>query len=308
MRKQEAGKKKKKAPAAPPPPKSTFTSAANAGVLPGIFNALEGGTGGQKAGSPSSGGGTPSGGSGGDTGGSGSVDYSGLFYAFGMPPDMVKQINQAMAQYISSGMDETTAYDLIIGQIRGGQIGANFQNGQSWYDYTYSGISYGVANGLLDSSDPERSYRAYVNAINQYTQEYLGRAASTAEVLGYLQGGVDPSKVGAQLKGQSYANAYASGDSNAMGYSWNALLGAFGNLPNGEKQLSDQEKLALGESMTGYSTPMGDQLSKMLATAQRRMETIFRGTLATPADLQKGGSGLKAPSLAAEVTPDTGPI
>ena len=225
-----------------------------------------------------------------------------------MPTQMVQQINNLMAQYISSGMDETTAYDIIVGDIRGGTIGGNYQNGLSWYQYTYSGITYGVANGLLDSSDPERSYRAYVNTVDQYYQEYFGRSATTQEVLQFLQSGTSPDKVNAQLKGQSYANAYASGDSNAMGYSWNALLGAFGNLPNGEKQLSDSQKLALGESMTGYSTPLGDQLNKMMQTAQRRMETIFRGTLATPADLQKGGSGLKAPSLAAQVTPDTGPI
>lgn len=262
-----------------------------------------------------SGGGPPvdnSGGTGSTTSGdaTGSVDYSGLFYAFGMPTSMVQQINQLMAQYISSGMDETTAYDLIVGQIRGGQIGGNYQNGQSWYQYTYSGISYGVANGLLDSTNPEQTYRNYVNTVDQYYQEYFNRNATTAEILAFLQGGTSTSVVGAQLKGQSYANAYASSDSNAMGYSWNALLGAFGNLPNGETQLSDAEKTALGESMTGYSTPLGDQLSKMMATAQTRLQTIFKGTLATPADLQKGGAGLKAPSLSTGPTgvTDTGAI
>lgn len=244
----------------------------------------------------------------GSSGSSGSIDYSQMFAAFGMTPDMIKQINELMAKLISSGMSSDDAYNTVVGEIRGGQIGANYKNGQSWYDYTYAGISYGIANGLLDSSNPEASYRDYVNAINQYYQEYFGRDATTAEIVGYVQGGTSVSTAGAQLKGQSYANAYASGDANAMGYSWNALLGSFGQLPNGETQLSDTEKTALGESMTGYSTPLGDQLNKQLQTAYRRLQTIFRGQLATPADLQKGGSGLKAPSLASEATPDVAPI
>jgi hypothetical protein len=244
-------------------------------------------------------------GSAGGSTGTGSIDYSNLFAFFGMTAQMITQINQKMAQYISSGMDETTAYNLIVGAIRGGEIGGNFKNGQSWYQYTYSGISYGVANGLLDSSDPERSYRSYVNTVDQYYQEYFGRNATTAEVLQFMQSGTSPDKVNAQLKGQSYANAYASGDSNNMGYSWNAALEAFGNQKG---PLTNQQQLALGESLTGYSTPLGDQLTKMLATAQTRMQTIFKGTLATPADLQKGAQGLNAPSLAGEPTPDVAPI
>jgi hypothetical protein len=249
--------------------------------------------------------------SGGSSGGSTTPpDYSQLFAAFGMTQQMITQINNLMAQLISSGMDDTTAYDTIVGEIRGGQIGANYNSGMSWYQYTYGGIQYGMATGLLDSSNPEASYRQYVNTVNQYYQEYLGRDATRDEVINWLQGGTDASRVQAQLKGQSYANAYASSDSNAQGYSWNALLGAFGQLPNGEKQLSDQEKLALGESMTGYSTTLGDQLQKQLQTATARLQTIFRGTLATPADLQKTGAGLRAPSLSAGPTgtTDTGPI
>jgi hypothetical protein len=253
------------------------------------------------------GGGTTTGGTGstGGSSGTGSLNYSDLFAYFGMTPDMIKQINNMMAQYISSGMDETTAYDLIVGAIRGGQIGGNYKNGQSWYQYTYQGISYGVANGLLDSSNPEASYRNYVNAVDQDYQEYFGRNATTAEVLQFMQSGTSEAHVGAQLKGQSYANAYATGDSNAMGYSWNALLGSFG----GQKgPLTAAQTLAIGESETGYSNPLGDQLTKMLQTAQTRMQTIFKGTQATPSDLQKGAQGLNAPSLAGEPTPDVAPI
>jgi hypothetical protein len=225
-----------------------------------------------------------------------------------MPTSMIVQINQLMAQLISSGMDSTTAYDTIIGEIRGGAIGANYNNGMSWYQYTYAGIQGGMASGLLDSGNPEASYRAYVNEVNNYYEEYLGRSATTAEIEAYLNGGVSGSTVGSQLKGQSYANAYATGDSNAYGYSWNALLGSFGGLPSGEKQLTTTQANAIGESETGYSTPLGDQLAAQLQSATRRLQTIFQGTLATPADLQKTGAGLKAPSLAAQVTPDTGPI
>jgi hypothetical protein len=193
-----------------------------------------------------------------------------------------------------------------VGAIRGGQIGGNYKNGQSWYQYTYQGISYGMANGLLDSSNPEASYRQYVSTVDQYYQEYFGRNATSAEVLQFMQSGTSPDKVNAQLKGQSYANAYSNGDSNAMGYSWNALLGAFGG--QGNQPLTAQQSLAMGESLTGYSNPLGDQLTKMLQTAQTRMQTIFKGTLATPADLQKGAQGLNAPSLSSEPTPDVAPI
>jgi hypothetical protein len=287
--------------------KSTYTGAANAGLLPGIVNALEGGSSSTAPGASSSSTSTsPSGGKGSAGGDStGSTNYSDLFAYFGMTPQMIQQINQKMAQYISSGMDETTAYDLIVGAIRGGEIGGNYRDGQSWYQYTYSGISYGVANGLLDSSDPERSYRAYVNTVDNYYQEYFGRNATTAEILQFMQSGTSSDKVNAQLKGQSYANAYANSDSNNMGYSWNAALEAFS--PN-QGALTGAQKLALGESLTGYSTPLGDQLNKMLATANTRMQTIFKGTLATPADLQKGAQGLNAPSLAGEPTPDVAPI
>jgi len=251
--------------------------------------------------------GTPSGG-GTTTTTPSNPDYSTLFAAFGMPASMITQINNLMAQLISSGMDSTTAYDTIIGEIRGGAIGGNYMNGESWYQYTYAGIQYGMATGLLDSSNPEASYRAYVNSVNNYYKEYLGRDATTAEITAALKGGLTDTTIGAQLKGQSYANAYSTGDSNAYGYSWNALLGAFGGMPAGEKQLTAAQSLAIGESQTGYSTTLGDQLSKQLQTATARLENIFRGTLAGPADLQKTGAGLKAPSLAAQVTPDTGPI
>jgi len=264
-------------------------------------------TGGSTVNGPGSSGGTGDGGQG--TSDSGTIDYSSFFTAFGMPPDMVKAINRLIAQYIGNGMAETDAINNIVGQIRSGQIGGNYKDGMSWYAYTYQGISYGMANGLLDTSNPEASYRDYVNGVNNLYKEYFGRDASTSEILQYMQGGLQLSTVGAQLKGQSYAQAYANADSNAYGYSWNALLGAYGNLPNGEKQLSTNEANAIGESMTGYSTPLGDQLSKQLATATRRLQTIFQGALATPADLQKGAStGPVAPSLGAEVTPDTAPI
>ena len=256
-----------------------------------------------------------SGSSGGSSGGSSasnsftnSTDYSEMFGGAGMPPTMIKQINDLLAQLLSNGMAATDAYNVIIGEIRSGQIGGSYKSGQSWYQYTYAGIQYGMQTGLLDSGNPEASYRDYVNTVNNFYKEYFGRDATTAEIAGYLKSGLSTTTVGAQLKGQSYANAYANADANAQGYSWNALLGAFGNLPNGEKQLTSQQATAIGESMTGYSTPLGDMLTKQLATAQRRLQTIFQGKLATPADLQKGGAGLKAPSLAAQVTPDTGPI
>lgn len=219
---------------------------------------------------------------------------------------MIKQINNLMAKLISSGMQSTDAYDIIVGEIRSGSIGGNYQNGMSWYQYTYSGIQYGMSTGLLDSSAPEASYRDYVNSVNNYYKEFFGRDATSAEIVNYLQNGLTATTVGAQLKGQSFANAYSNSDANAAGYSWNALLEAYGNV--GAKGLTDAQKTAIGESETGYSTPVGDQLAKQLQTAYTRLQHIFSGTLAGPADLQKGSAGLKAPSLAGEVTPDTGPI
>lgn len=305
MPKASSGAKSKKKPAANQTNQPTFGQAVQAGLLPGIVNALEGGSGLQTAGSPSPGGGGTEGG----TGGTGSpVDYSNLFAAFGMPPDMIKQINDLMAKLISTGMNTDDVYNTIVGEIRGGQIGSNFKDGLSWYQSTYAGIQYGMATGLLDSSNPEATYRDYVNKVNNYFKEFMGRDATTAEIVNYLQGGVDAGVVGAQLKGQSYANAFANSDSNSMGYSWNALLGAFGNLPGGASQLTSEQATALGEAQTGYSTPLGDQLSKQLATATARLHTIFQGTLATPADLQKTGAGLRAPSLAPNNANDTAAI
>ena len=256
----------------------------------GIQNNPPDGSGGDNSGSGSSGS------SGSDSGKSNtlndeqlfaSVDANQILDFFQMPSDIKNALQKQIAQWYSAGKGLTP--DQIA------PLAVAYLRGTDWYSKTYVGIQYGVSNGLFDESqDMEVQYRRYVNDLDVFSQQYLGRNVSTQEVANYLQQGLKADVVGKQLEGQSYANAY--------GKDWDAIMGPFGAGP-----LDANSKLALGEYETGYKTTFGDTLERQLQQATTRMKRIFEGTLATPADLQRRQT-LAAPGLSTEVTPDVGAI
>lgn len=160
-------------------------------------------------------------------------------------------------------------------------IGQNYLRSTPWYQQTFPGFAAGVQAGLYGD---ENGYRQYVNALNQYTQEYLGRPVTAAEVIAALQGGVNPNVFGQKLQGNALAVT--------LGPEAQYEAGAFTE----EGRLSQGELQAYGQEKAGYDTALGQQISQRLQLATQKMQDIFTGTLAR-ANLSLGPQGVYSPGL-----------
>ncbi len=170
-------------------------------------------------------------------------------------------------------------------------LGQNYLRQSSWYQQTFPGFDLGVRAGLFTD---ETGYRSYVNALTQSSQQYLGRAVTTAEVTQALQAGVDPALYANRLQGNALAQT--------LGPQAQYEAGAF----TSEGRLSSGELQAYGQEKAGIDTPLGQAITQRLQQAQQRMQGLFSGTLATP-NLSLGPQGLFAPSLQGNKgVPDTG--
>ncbi len=197
----------------------------------------------------------------------------------------------------SLGLDDTTIAGLtkaltgVTDATQAQLLGQNYLQGTAWYKATFPGFDLGVRSGLFTDLT---GYRSYVNALTQSTQQYLGRAVTTAEVTQALQAGVDPTLYANRLQGNALAQT--------LGPQAQYQAGAF----TSEGRLSDSELQAYGQEKAGVDTPLGQAITQRLQLAQQKMQGIFSGTLATP-NLSLGPQGLFAPSLQGNKgAPDTG--
>jgi hypothetical protein len=188
-----------------------------------------------------------------------------------MPPDVAAAVGKIFAD----NPDTNQAIALALAYIRG----------TDWYSKTYPGIQYGMANGLFSN---EAGYRAYVNAIDQYYRQYLGRAPTADEITGFLQNGSDPSIVGKTLEGNAYASAY-KGDIEY--YSGNF----------GGAQLSKEDLQAYGQEKVGLGSSTGYKVEQMVNQAIARYQGAFSGGAGSnPSGVTIGPAGLAATGLAGQ--------
>jgi hypothetical protein len=202
----------------------------------------------------------------GTTSGTQPHDWASIYFSsLGLPPDVVKAVNDIFSKY--SDINEATG--VALAYIRG----------TPWYAQTFPGIQYGIQHGIIAD---ERDYRQYVTSIDTYAQRYLGRHISGDEITGYLAQGISPAIVGQQYAGQANVQAF--------GGDYKYTLGAFG-----EGQPTPAELTALGQEQVGLDNPVGQRMQRALQQATQRLQTIFQGTAATPSLSTTGG--LSAPSL-----------
>lgn len=206
---------------------------------------------------------------GGGGGGGGTPDWASSFFGgFGLPPDVVAQVNKIFAQY----SDVNAAAQAALAYIRG----------TPWYTQTYPGINEGIQKGLISN---EADYRNLLNQQSQLYKQYLGRDITGAEFAANLAEGVNLSTIGGRLQGAALVGTY--------GADWRYTLGAFdeAGLP------TDAETKALGEETAGLDSPLGQQVKRRLDLASQRLAGVFRGQLATPS-LSTASGRLSAPGLA----------
>lgn len=205
--------------------------------------------------------------------------YTALFGQYGLPSALQSQIVGILTKYAS---DPTLAVSLAQQTLRS----------SDWFKTTYPGFSSGYTNGLFTD---ENGYRTYLNDINQYYNQYLGRHVSGDELSGYLAAGYSPSYVGKLLAGQAYVTA------NRPEIQYLA-----GNFAPGTGQLSDSQLTSLGNQQAGIDTAAGQIQQKVLAKAQQIYTKMFQGAPATPS-LSLGTQGLNSPSLlGGKPVPDVG--
>lgn len=197
-----------------------------------------------------------------------SIDWASFFWgALGLPPDLISQINTALASVTDASMALA--------------IGTNILRSSQWYAQTYPGINYGIRNGLFAD---EQGYRDYVNKINQLYQQYYGRNVTTSEVTGYLQNGNDYSYIGNLLQGAAIATA----EKPQLQYE----TGAFDQAG----PLSQQELTAYGQEKAGIDTTLGQMVTNRVNLAVQRMQKAFSQRIDIPTTTL-GPQGLYIPAL-----------
>lgn len=112
--------------------------------------------------------------------------------------------------------------------------------------------------------------------FNQVFQQYQNRAVTKDELGQLVDQGTTADIVARKFSGQAYADT----NRNDIQYA----SGAFGQGPLSEAQLT-----ALGQQEAGYDTPQGQQLFAAYQKALKRMDSVFRGVLASPSMSIQGG-------------------
>lgn len=207
------------------------------------------------------------------------VDWSSFIDIFGLPPDVMAEVNRIF----QSTPDVNQATARAMAYIRG----------TGWYATTFPGINEARARGIVQD---ERDYRRRLNDANTLYKQYLGRDMTTAEFVSDLGEGISLDVVGRRFEGAAYIKANR-GD----------IQYAAGNFGFGQGQLSEEELKMFGRQQAGLGSDLGASLAKRVQDAYNRVRRVFEGTLATPS-VGMGREGVTGTSLRARQleTPDIG--
>lgn len=193
----------------------------------------------------------------------GAVDWAAILGQYGLPQDIIDELNRIFA---GSG-DINQAITLAQAYVRG----------TPWYQQTYPGIQAGINSGLFQD---EQGYRAYTNQINQIYQQYYHRNATPFEVASYATGGKPPSLVAKQFQ----SDATKANFSDPL-----------------KSLLTPEEMQALSDQMVGIDTALGQHVLAIANIAQQTQTLYqnFYGRAATRQELDKlVSSGSDAATIA----------
>jgi hypothetical protein len=182
--------------------------------------------------------------------GSAQQDWSSYLGLYGLPADVLKEINAIFAK--TPDINQA----VVIAQA--------YVRGTPWYGTTYPGIQEAMAKGIVRD---EADYRAKMNDFNGLYRQYTNRDITGAEYADHLREGVDSTTVGRRFQGAAIADTY--------GQDWNYYEGNFG-----EGRLTGDEQTALGRQQAGLDSPLGLKVQRRLQMAQERVQKVFSGQLA----------------------------
>lgn len=179
------------------------------------------------------------------------IDWSSLLGLYGMPQDIINELNNIF----SRTTDITQAITLAQAYVRG----------TDWYTQTFPGIQDGINAGLFTD---EKGYQAYKSQVNQLYQQYFGRDATGGEIAGYLTQGWNPSRVANSMQAKAIQ----------------------GNLSDPLKGLFTPDELtALANEMAGIDSALGQKIQSEanLFSQVQLMYQNFYGRDPTRADLDQ---------------------
>lgn len=172
------------------------------------------------------------------TGNVGPVDWQALLGLYGLPQDVVDELN-VIFQQAKGNLDQAIA------------IGRGYVRGTDWYAQTYPGIQSGINNGLFND---EQGYMAFKGQINQLYQQYYGRAATPNEVSQYATQGQTASHVAALFQADAIK----------------------GNLSDPLKGLfTDDELTAFSQEQAGIDTALGQKITTE-ANLYGQVSTLYK--------------------------------
>lgn len=171
------------------------------------------------------------------TGNIGPVDWAALLGEYGMPQDVVDELNRIF----SSTSDLNQAITLAQAYVRG----------TAWYTQTYPGIQTGINAGLFSD---EQGYRVYQSQVDQIYQQYYNRAATPSEVSTYITQGQSVNRV-------------------AAGFQADAIQG---NLSDPLKALFTPDELhAFSLESAGVDSALGQQITAQ-ANLYTQVSTLYK--------------------------------
>lgn len=197
----------------------------------------------------------------------------GALFGFNIPQSLIDQIMQQFGE----DPDTNRAVSRALAFLRGTQ----------WYKDTFPGIGEGIKRGLFTSQTPEAEYRQWLAQVQQVWARYnsMGGTLDKTDLEFWLSQGFSADTVERRFQGRAFAQTY--------GADLRYVSGAFDT----QGALTDEETTELGFHQAGLHSARGLSLAKRVEDAQRRMERIFQGVLATPMFEQRS-RGIAAASLA----------
>lgn len=146
-----------------------------------------------------------------------------------------------------------------------------------WFGQAYAGFNQGAQSGLFDGSLGGLSgYRQWRHSVADSYTQYYGRDATVAELMDYGSRGYDANTIGEIGQGHSLAVS--------QGNDWQYY---FRNFDQGS--LSDAEKEAYGQLLSGRSSDLGLRIQARLQSAMQRSQSLFSGVLGQMGDSTSAG-------------------
>lgn len=148
-------------------------------------------------------------------------------------------------------------------------------------------IALDQAGGVTKNGQELAAQAKLAADLNPVYHQYAGHGVARSNVLTAYRNGWSADYIAKRFAGMAYANANKGDIQQTMG-------------SYGAGQLTPEQLRALGNEQAGIDTPLGQQLSLAYEKAQRRMQSVFRGTVArVNANLPASTTARRSPDVAA---------